>query len=316
MQSALKLLSYNVWFDSAFLVARTHHIVKLIEAEVPDVVCLQEVTPQSYNILRERLEHAYTFSLPFKQRYFVSMMVHRRHRPMFDDVRMPSEMGRSLLVGYIHLSSKADTVRSSCDLVVATSHFESLSSRPLRRRQLEVAAALLRNFPGRWVLCGDFNFCSYQNFRGVRPDDLENAVLGEVLPPHVDAWAFLHPSPQGQPSDDAWRGYTFDSEKNLNISHPERMRYDRVVASSATTAEGGCVVPREIRLFGTDPIDGDIIAAYPPDPEIALTLPRRAQTSEQFATPPKAVVEEMVVYPSDHFGLLCGLICYSSEAVR
>ncbi|CUG87878.1 endonuclease/exonuclease/phosphatase, putative [Bodo saltans] len=299
MSRAVKLLTYNVWFDETFLRARTHQIARLLRAAAPDVVCLQEVTAESYSILLNELD-GYEFSPLYEERsYFATMIVAKRYASHFHTVRTPSEMGRFLLVGRVRLSQA-----SSEDLIVVTSHFESLSSRPLRRKQLSIAAETLNNFPGRWILCGDFNFCSYQNFRGRQPNNLENTVLAEVLPPHNDVWPLLHPAPTVETPDQGWRGYTFDSAKNLNIAQEEKMRYDRIVVSSEASSTGLFVEPTSIALFGVDPVERDLLEQFPPDVEVLLELPARAHTSDPFSTPPKATVEEMVVFPSDHFGLL------------
>jgi endonuclease/exonuclease/phosphatase family metal-dependent hydrolase len=309
MPWTIKVLSYNIWFDTTFLEARTHQIVRLIGVAVPDVICLQEVTPESFEILHTAFQRSYRFSDPPPNRgYFTTMMVRSEYPTTFSNVGFPSEMGRSLLVGEIKLCCDAELGGDddrSADIMIATSHFESLSSRPLRRCQLEIAATRLKTFLGRWILCGDFNFCSYQNFRGRHPDNLENKVLNEVLPPHCDAWTALHPQPTLMDDiNDGWRGYTFDSERNLNISHPERMRYDRVLVSSETN---GLLQPSAVELFGTTPVDRDLLSSYPPDANALLELPQRAQTTDLYSTPPKALLEDLVVYPSDHFGLVCTL---------
>jgi endonuclease/exonuclease/phosphatase family metal-dependent hydrolase len=300
MSRAVKLLTYNIWFDDTFLRARTHQIARLLSAAAPDIACLQEVTAESYSILLKELEERYDFSPLCEERsYFATMMVAKRYSSHFHTVRMPSEMGRFLLVGRVRMSQVGAE-----DLVVVTSHFESMSSRPLRRRQLAIAAETLREFPGRWVLCGDFNFCSYQNFRGRQPNDLENTVLADVLPKFHDVWPLLHPAPTAESTDDSWRGYTFDSEKNLNIIQEEKMRYDRIVVSADASSTGLRVEPTWISLFGEDPVERDLLAQFPPEAGVLLELPARAHTSDPFSTPPKATADEMVVYPSDHFGLV------------
>lgn len=303
MSRVVKLLTYNVWFDETFLTSRTHQICRLICDAAPDILCLQEVTPDSYAILLRELTQ-YEFSpLPEDRSYFAAMLVHRDIRCTFENVRFPSEMGRSLLLSRIQLGDGLE------DLLVATSHFESMSSRPLRRVQLQIAGNALRERAGRWILCGDFNFCSYQNFLGRQPNNLENTVLEQVLPPHHDVWPLLHkPLDSEHAADDEWRGYTFNSEKNFNIHQSEQMRYDRVVVSSEASPGGNRIEPVSISLFGTDPVDRDLIVKFPPDTALLLELPNRAKSSDPYTTPPKATVEDLVVFPSDHFGLLCHLL--------
>lgn len=47
----IKLMTYNILFDSKYLEKRTNTIINIILSESPDIVALQEVTPSSYNII-------------------------------------------------------------------------------------------------------------------------------------------------------------------------------------------------------------------------------------------------------------------------
>mmetsp|Transcript_115181 Transcript_115181/g.308866 ORF Transcript_115181/g.308866 Transcript_115181/m.308866 type:complete len:193 (-) Transcript_115181:228-806(-) len=135
-------------------------------------------------------------------------------------------------------------------LVVATTHLESLSSAPWRRQQLEEASRCLREYEGA-VLCGDFNFDDEKTWGDWRrpepalgPGELENCVLGELLPDFADTWREVHPED---------RGYTFDGEENPVCCRDrgERMRYDRLLARRGP----GGWVPLAAELLGRGAID-------------------------------------------------------------
>lgn len=80
---------------------------------------------------------------------------------------------------------------------VATSHFESMDSAEIREQQLRISAQQMTS--SNWILVGDFNFCSYQNWgddnlfqRGPK-QPLENLMLNRALKPHLDCWSHLRP---------------------------------------------------------------------------------------------------------------------------
>jgi len=239
----LKFLTYNIWFDQLHRYARTSHICNLLQQYDADVVCLQEVTTEALDIFQRHswLAQTYTFATPSsvsESWYFVTMLVKKELRPNFDVVFMPTDMERNLLVATLILDSRSK-------LMVGTAHFESLDSRFLRREQLKCVAKVFQN-SGAWVLCGDFNFCSYQNYGGRNPHDLENHVLQQVLPPHVDAWQGIYSDAM---TNREQRGYTYDSERNANIEQFEQMRYDRIICSV-----GRCR-PVRAELVGTELLD-------------------------------------------------------------
>ena len=298
----LKVLTYNVWFDPAHLIERTTVITEILCTSRADVICLQEVTQPAHEMLQldERLASLYAFSFPLqppagKQRswYYALMLVRRELNPVFQSIDFPSEVQRQLIVATIG------------EMAIATAHFESMDSRRLRREQLVCTSKVLTHFPA-WVLCGDFNFCSYQNFGGRNPGDLENTVLADVLPPHVDAWPALHPPTEP--------GFTFDSEKNANVEKFEQMRYDRVLCSLPHCK------PHTVSLVGTEsfeaPTKETIRLAMPPSRPSKLRLPPDATDG----SPPRWVKTEQDVaignrtpspsrgvelHPSDHFGVAC-----------
>lgn len=301
----LKVMTFNIWFADYFLVARTLHIAAMLVDLQPDVVCLQEVRGDTFNILRrhKQLQELYQCSAPPRgSSYFVCMMVRKAHRAVFKEYPLESTMGRTLLTCQLYASQgdqpQTAEMLTTPDLMIATSHFESLDSKRTRRKQLEVASEVVQCFPDRWLLCGDFNFCSYQNYRGNSPNDLENDMLQKVLPPHRDVWSHLHPL---QGDDDALRGYTFDSTRNENINHHERMRYDRVVVSSSDAH----VSPLEISLIGTEPLSATLLEQFPEEvPTLQLPANRRRGGGGGMVIPPGS---PPVVLPSDHFGLLCSV---------
>ena len=284
------LLKIDTAERAASFVSRMSRVVNILRASQADVVCLQEVTPWSREIFASDpfLTEIYAFSENPLGRYGVLILAKKERAPSFQTHAMETMMGRDLVGVVVDLPSGGAPKRK---VLVLTAHFESLSAAPIRKLQLEQAASVmnekslsdgvLRNmmsfFSGatpkhpNTVLCGDFNFCSYRNFdKDSMP--LENDVLRAILPDHDDLWPTLvwpgEAESDGTTTPRAEdKGYTFDSELNHNIRQTERMRYDRVLSRCSD------LIPRTIRLVGTEEMEGEGGNKYP-------------------------------MHPSDHFGLL------------
>ena len=177
----------------------------------------------------------------------------------------------------------ADKHKKKCrnfELVVATSHLESLHNQNTREFQIKETAERLKDYPMA-VFCGDFNFDStksYGDWVKRPPMELENIVLQKEMPDFIDSWAFLthrNDASEGYCTkvleDDVDPGYTFDG-----FSYPryikdvdERMRYDRVMAKG--------LIPKSIEVVGKE--------------QICLFPKTKAMTTRKIRI-------------SDHFGLL------------
>ena len=269
MKQTLLVLTYNVWFHQGFhrpppprktptsgrkkeqliidttenfFEERTQGLLKEIKRYDADVICLQEVTHWSKDIIvgDKDLSDEYELRFDVLGRYGTAILIKKKIfvEESFCVTEIPTRMGRTLL----HCM-----VRTVAGLVhVATAHFESLSSKDIRRKQLAKASEVAKSCAScvAHVICGDFNFCSYRNYSGTGP--LENEVLKRELPNFTDVWPMLYPEK---------KGYTFDSTSNRNIGKYERMRYDRVLLANARS-ETPALVPLTMRLIGTDPVPG------------------------------------------------------------
>ena len=236
------LLSYNVWFDEHEKERRAARLFALIAASRPAVVALQEVTPSFLALLLKEdwAQQRYAFSNTDLHLYSCEggvspygclLLVAKTLKPVFRAVELPTMMGRALVLAYI-------TLPSGAEITAATVHLESLSSQPVRERQLRKIARILGGTPA--LLCGDFNFDARRNWSDAysSAEDgvdvgprLDNECLAEILPGWVDLWAAQHPMEHG---------FTFDSESNPHAKRSvprhgelaftyEQMRYDRVM---------------------------------------------------------------------------------------
>jgi len=238
----LRVVTWNVWFDELCKNDRMQALLTELLVVAPDIICLQEVLPELATAFRASasLTELYDIS-PFHISCYGCLMLARRDlRAHFVEVPYESTcMGRTLLL--------ADCQGRYPGVLVATTHLESLNSEARRRAQLTQAAEALQGRSAA-VLCGDFNFDATQTYGDwqqsapARPrEQLENCVLGEVLPDFEDVWPALR-------SDE---GFSFDGAANPKcIQDPlERMRYDRVLVRRP------CVRPLVVSLLGTQAIN-------------------------------------------------------------
>jgi endonuclease/exonuclease/phosphatase family metal-dependent hydrolase len=247
----LRVITYNIWFDSFYLDERFDALIRIVLTRSADVVCFQEVIPRVAAAVRSStvLGEMYEIS-PFPVSPYGSMMLVKKFlKPEFRNIRLPSEMSRSLLLAQFGAGSDGEIPPWLRRSAVATVHLESLNMAHMRKKQLQICAKELAAFPGRSILCGDFNFDDTQawgDWRAKTPDasffshtddtasmphppprirNLENSVLDEVLPSFVDQWPHLRPGE---------RGATFDGGLNPQCVHDSRevMRYDRVMLNT------------------------------------------------------------------------------------
>jgi len=241
-ESTLRVLSWNVWFDDLYAQQRQRALLKELLQAAPDVACLQEVLPGFAAALRQcpELLSLYDVSPQDVKPYGVLLLVRRELGAMFSDSWLTSHMARRLV--------SAELRGRWPGLLITSVHLESLNHRQVRKQQLADAAEWMHG-RSHSILCGDFNFDdtkTWGDWKLPEPahpaQDLENHVLLEELPGHLDCWREVHPQEPG---------YTFDGHANpVNCRDPEeRMRYDRVMASVAG------FMPKAVTLLGTEAIE-------------------------------------------------------------
>ena len=194
---ATRLLTWNIYFGGHMFEERRDALVSELARRRPDVIALQEVTPDHVEALGELV--GYT-STEVGGAYGVAVLA-RVPIVATHEVELPSEMGRTLLVAEL-----------ASGLTVATVHLESMEEAARRIEQLELIQRRLAGHD-RVILCGDFNLA---------PDSPEQAAID---PAWTDAWVALRP---GEP------GYTVDSDLNtmrfeLKAQRTQK-RIDRVLA--------------------------------------------------------------------------------------
>lgn len=283
MHASFTILTYNVWFVQFKFEERARAIFDIVDANEPDAVCLQEVTPPFVDLVKQWLEETKGSRRKYKYvlsggpesvvPYGVLMLIRTELRPKFQFHELPTTMARRLLTAQLQIPvlESDHSVSTHMPFMLGTVHLESLDTHPVREQQMQIAAGVLEACTDS-ALVGDFNFCSYRNF-DVEKTPLDNDSLERLMPNHVDLWPLL----KGEE-----RGFTFDSEVNrmLPQHQPEQMRYDRVVANTPSWHA------RDIRIVGDERIDEQALAA------------RAGEHPSSHGGG---------LWPSDHFGLVARL---------
>jgi tyrosyl-DNA phosphodiesterase 2 len=220
----ISVATWNVWFGPYQFVPRARALLAELARHRPDVIALQEVTPELLAIIAREpwLRDAYQLSDAAIDGYDVVLLSRQPIRAL-SALPLPTQMGRRVLVAEL-----------ACGLAVATVHLESLRDRAeWRATQLQIIMPWLVEMHADAVLVGDMNFAP--------EDELETAALHAEF---VDVWPALHP---GDP------GFTIDSDINamrLRASGvAAHRRFDRVFLRSHTWRA------TSIERLGTSPID-------------------------------------------------------------
>lgn len=234
----LTVATYNVWFDAFHKRDRHEAIMRMLEQRRPDVIALQEVTPDTLALVLAqpwiRAEYQPSdLDGRTLDRYGVLLLSRSPARGM-TLLPLPSRMGRKLLVFELELAGRP--------VSVATVHLESLKESETRGAQLRLIFDHLAAAEHA-VLMGDFNFCA------AWPD--ENARLPAD---YVDAWPAVHPELPGYSEDP-----TVNVMRRERKNPTKRVRFDRILVKSPSLRPVG------IELLGTEPISPDLPGVYPSD---------------------------------------------------
>ena len=177
----ITLMSYNVWFAEEKKEERTHVLLGHIETHSPELVALQEMTPDAWEIVlaSEYVRSTYVVSdgnglalTPYGVVWMVSKTVMGDVR--FEYLPLPSNMGRRACILHPPASSQWGGM--------GTAHLESMDNHDLRMEQAEIIRSHLvemaKDKPVLFV--GDTNVRASHAPR--------NAHLCDTLQPLQDAY--------------------------------------------------------------------------------------------------------------------------------
>lgn len=202
MSDTLRLLSYNVWFVEDAQSVRMRAIGAIIEQEQPDVVALQEVTPEAELLFRASRWYSQYASSPSGQQYYTLLFVKRSLAATVRFSRAPfpaSRQGRDLLRCTLSLGFGASV---SIGTVHAESYAGGQTNSAERVAQIQSAAQMMDCAPPHTaVLLGDLNWDEKSD------GDLEVALTRSASS-WRDAWTQLRPRDEG---------FTYNSVANASV---------------------------------------------------------------------------------------------------
>lgn len=263
----LKILSYNVWFrEDLEMRQRMNALGGLIEMHSPDIICLQEVTPDIYDIFQQSswwklYKCSVSNEMAFTRGYFCMQLSKMAVNLFSCKPFRNSIMGRELCVAEV-------VSREDKPLVIATSHLESPCPGPPKWDQMyskervdqaKEAINLLKQHKNV-IFCGDMNW--------------DDKLDGPVPMPDgwVDAWTELRPGELG---------FTYDTKSNKMLSGNRTLqkRLDRFLCSF-----------QDFKLYRIEMIGMEAI------PGLSYCKEKKV----------KGEIKKLMlpVLPSDHYGLL------------
>ncbi|KAL1805493.1 hypothetical protein ACET3Z_028561 [Daucus carota] len=263
----LKILSYNVWFrEDLEMHKRMKALGDLIQMHSPELICLQEVTPNIYDIFQRSswwklYKCSISSEMAFTRPYFCMQLSKVPVKLFSCKPFQNSIMGRELCVAEV-------VAEKDKPLIIATSHLESPCPAPPKWDQMYSKERVSQareaidslNKHKNVIFCGDMNW--------------DDKLDGQVPLPDgwIDAWTEHRPGELG---------YTYDTKTNKMLSGNRTLqkRLDRFLCSLHDYKIDG------IEMIGMEAIPG-------------LSYSKEKKVKKEV----KNII--LPVLPSDHYGLL------------
>ena len=231
--SKLKIVSYNIWFDIYLEHDRINSLVFHLHQDDPDIICLQEVKPNVYNILKNKLKR-YKYKYPEHLCNSYGCVIFSKHyiKDSFTIEFPNSRMGRSLLIANIkypyytntnhkNTNHKNNNHTDYIDLIITTTHFESLFKKNIcnksKIKQYKMTHKVLNKLYKTYknvIFCADTNVLKHE----------EDKFIPTNCNELIDCWKI-----KGNTDNE----YTYDSKNNIYLAPKYagriRSRIDRIL---------------------------------------------------------------------------------------
>ena len=166
----MNILSWNIFMNPELIEKRTLDICNIIKKEDPDVICLQEVVPQTYNIIKKELP---TYYLAYNHIYinnsssrtYGEMIMSKFEFTETSFQKLDSKQGRVV------------TWATTNGYTVGTGHLESYQENELTRQN---QMNMIMDKKGPWIWIGDSNMKNDEttSVSEILPDSVENTYFG------------------------------------------------------------------------------------------------------------------------------------------
>lgn len=161
------VLSYNIWFGDCDRLTRLEALIATIVDLDPDIICLQEVIPDIYEVLKLKLlQYPHHFPFILNNRYGSVTISKHRMEECENKEFVGSRMGRSLLLTTIELPTEGNSFTS---VIVGNTHFESefqkkdLNNEKLAQYEYSYKTLNLKHKKNpNIIFCSDTNLLSHE----------------------------------------------------------------------------------------------------------------------------------------------------------
>jgi len=241
-------LSINLWMSGKYHVERMLAIFQCIERHHPDLLCLQELTCETFDVL-----HPLLTSIGFQTRSQFQKIRQKKFTEMLYFNTMTMEPSRFEQVLFPQGTQYRELHLLTCthkptqtSMICATAHLEpGVERQSLRLLQMQFVLDALMTHKLPWIFAGDTNLCYYQDI---------------VLPKNVfDAWE--------QTGRDSRTQGTWNPRQNTNLqsiiaNHVGMCRFDRILYHSMSIKQFDLVCQQVVELIGIHPSDHFGILAH------------------------------------------------------
>lgn len=229
MTNVITVVSYNIWFDNTLSLERTIGLIELMNRLKPDVICLQEVKPDIYEILITLLND-YEYHFPKKLNKIYGCVTFSKY-PISKcaEFEYNSMMGRSLLItkiDYPYITPCDDNSMDNIDIIIGNSHFESLFKRNhINETKIEQYKMARINLDELYDTYPNIIFCSDTNVMSHEEKKFDEQFIDNNW---IDAWIAKGISDNKN---------TYDTDNNINLkkrmtNFKYKSRIDRILFKS------------------------------------------------------------------------------------
>jgi exonuclease III len=216
-ENIVKIMSYNIWFDDYKKQERIISLIKTIDNNKPDVICMQEVTIPIFNQLKTKLKD-YPYYYPKKMKYIYNCVIFSKYLIVEKEHidYKNSKMCRGIVSTVICKNIIKNNIEETKYFVVSNSHFESEFGKNNVNKLLQYTEAI--NILEKYNKIYDIViFCADTNIQKE-----EKYINGEEW---IDVWKECGKNQNHM--------NTYDSENNRNLIERKikniKERLDRII---------------------------------------------------------------------------------------
>lgn len=221
----LHIINYNIWFEDILEKERLNALINLVLHKDPDIVCLQEVKPHIYDILKSHFDDYDYYPKKIYANYgsviFSKYAITKCLCYPFNN----SVMGRNIVVAKIDFPFvNQDLSIEKIELVITNTHFESMFSakteNTIKLEQYKTALTVLDNLYDKYknvIFCTDTNIIDNEESKFIPTNDMF------TVSNWYDAWKEM-----GNNSNK----FTYDSFNNIYLKSKNckyKSRLDRLL---------------------------------------------------------------------------------------